>query len=256
MENENKKRGRPKKQKNMNSPLARRLHELSGTMTHQEIADGVGISRQTIGQFLLGNTHPDTETLCKLADFFKVSTDYLLGRTDVKSADTTLQDICKYTGLDEKSINILLAYKEIQEYTKNKDVPSKYSLVDTLNFILAEFGEDSDLIFSLTNALNYNNSGFNSDDDEDVRDEFNRIFPNASKWLEGKGEIYGRDENFTLLKSRLERQFGFMAASILCLYNPTELEKKFEKKPFRDGGNIFQLLKSEKEYHSHQNSKD
>ena len=75
MENENKKRGRPKKQKNMNSPLARRLRELSGTMTHQEIADGVGISRQTIGQFLLGNTQPDTETLCKLADFFKVSTD-------------------------------------------------------------------------------------------------------------------------------------------------------------------------------------
>ncbi|MBS4924795.1 MAG: helix-turn-helix transcriptional regulator [Ruminococcus bicirculans] len=135
MENENKKRGRPKKQKNMNSPLARRLRELSGTMTHQEIADGVGISRQTIGQFLLGNTQPDTETLCKLADFFKVSTDYLLGRTDVKSADTTLQDICKYTGLSEKAITLLSLSKDSEFY----------NILPIINFLI-ESSENSILL--------------------------------------------------------------------------------------------------------------
>lgn len=135
MENENKKRGRPKKQKNMNSPLARRLHELGGTMTHQEIADGVGISRQTIGQFLLGNTHPDTETLCKLADFFKVSTDYLLGRTDVKSADTTLQDICKYTGLSEKATTLLSLSKDSEFY----------NILPIINFLI-ETSENSILL--------------------------------------------------------------------------------------------------------------
>lgn len=242
---------------NKTNIFQKRFKELVGdTATQEEIAGKVNTSRQNVGNWLNGKSKPDIYALAEISKGYGVSTDWLLGLTDIKTNNVTLQDTCKYTGLSENSINILLAYKEIQEYTKNKDVPSKYSLVDTLNFILSEFGEDSDLIFSLTNALNYNNSGFNSDDDEDVRDEFNRIFPNASKWLEGKGEIYGRDENFTLLKSRLERQFGFMAASILCLYNPTELEKKFEKKPFRDGGNIFQLLKSEKEYHSHQNSKD
>ena len=144
MENENKKRGRPKKQKNMNSPLARRLRELSGAMTHQEIADGVGISRQTIGQFLLGNTQPDTETLCKLADFFKVSTDYLLGRTDVKSADTTLQDICKYTGLSEKAITLLSLSKDSEFYNILPII--NFLIESSENSILLRMGEALSLI--------------------------------------------------------------------------------------------------------------
>ena len=104
MENVNKKRGRPSKIKDMDTPFATRLRELGDNMTHQEIADGVGVSRQTIGQFMLGNTRPDIDTLGKLADFFNVSTDYLLCRTDIKSTDTTIQDICEYIGCNEMVI--------------------------------------------------------------------------------------------------------------------------------------------------------
>ncbi|MGN0623633.1 MAG: helix-turn-helix domain-containing protein [Oscillospiraceae bacterium] len=103
----NKKRGRPKKEKNINSPFAVRLRVLGAGMTHQEIADGVGIARQTIGQFFLGKTQPDIETLYKLAEFFNVSIDYLLCRTDIKSTSPETQDINKYTGLTEEAIEKL-----------------------------------------------------------------------------------------------------------------------------------------------------
>lgn len=107
MLNANKKRGRPSKIKDEFTPFATRLRSLGENMTHQEIADGVGVSRQTIGQFTLGNTRPDIDTLGKLADFFGVSTDYLLCRTDIKSTDTTVQDICEYTELSEFTVDAL-----------------------------------------------------------------------------------------------------------------------------------------------------
>lgn len=42
----------------------------------------IGISRSTIGMYETGAREPDFETLEKIADFFNVDIDYLLGRTD------------------------------------------------------------------------------------------------------------------------------------------------------------------------------
>lgn len=51
--------------------------------THQDMANMLGISRQAYSFYESGKRQPDFETLQKLADFFDVSVDYLLGRTDV-----------------------------------------------------------------------------------------------------------------------------------------------------------------------------
>lgn len=61
-----------------------RLVELrkSKKLTQQELADKLNISRATYAQYEIGRRKPDYETLEKLADFYKVSIDYLLGRTD------------------------------------------------------------------------------------------------------------------------------------------------------------------------------
>lgn len=101
------KRGRPKKEKNYNSPFAARLRELIGEKTQQEIAEKLNITRQSIGQWINGNTTPDIATLCKLADYFNVSADYLLCHTDVKSPNTDLQAVCAYTGLSENAIKTM-----------------------------------------------------------------------------------------------------------------------------------------------------
>lgn len=51
----------------------------------KELAEILGVSRPTISQYEAGTRRPDNETLEKLADYFKVSIDYLLGRTDERS---------------------------------------------------------------------------------------------------------------------------------------------------------------------------
>ncbi|MFD2210980.1 helix-turn-helix domain-containing protein [Virgibacillus halophilus] len=57
-------------------------------LTQQAMADFLGISRQGYGKYEDGKSEPDHDTLIKLSSFFKVTTDYLLGNTDVPSTKT------------------------------------------------------------------------------------------------------------------------------------------------------------------------
>lgn len=48
-----------------------------------DVANKIGIARATYGAYEQGTRQPDFETLEKIADFFEVSIDYLLGRSDI-----------------------------------------------------------------------------------------------------------------------------------------------------------------------------
>lgn len=52
--------------------------------TQKQIADYLHICQNTYSQYELGILHYPVEVIVKLADFYGVSTDYLLGRTNVK----------------------------------------------------------------------------------------------------------------------------------------------------------------------------
>lgn len=51
-------------------------------LTQEGLAERVGISRASLSHYEKDRREPDYETLRKLADFFEVTTDYLLGRSD------------------------------------------------------------------------------------------------------------------------------------------------------------------------------
>jgi transcriptional regulator with XRE-family HTH domain len=53
-------------------------------LTQKQLGSAFNISHATINRYEKGQRQPDTEILDKLADFFDVSTDYLLGRTDTQ----------------------------------------------------------------------------------------------------------------------------------------------------------------------------
>lgn len=55
---------------------------LQRKLTHQDMADLLGITRQGYSKYENGQSQPDIDTINKLAEFFNVTTDYLLGRTD------------------------------------------------------------------------------------------------------------------------------------------------------------------------------
>lgn len=51
-------------------------------LTQAELANLLNLGQSTIAMYEKNQRQPDPETLERLADFFRVSVDYLLGRTD------------------------------------------------------------------------------------------------------------------------------------------------------------------------------
>jgi len=65
-------------------PLAKRLKKLreAKKISQRKLASIIKMSYSAVGMYETGKREPDYETLNKIADFFGVTTDYLLGRTD------------------------------------------------------------------------------------------------------------------------------------------------------------------------------
>lgn len=69
----------------------RRLRQ-EKNISQSALANYLGVTQQTVSAYESGDREPDLETLNKMADFFDVSVDYLLGRTDIRnSADKIAQ---------------------------------------------------------------------------------------------------------------------------------------------------------------------
>ena len=60
-----------------------------------DVAEATGIDQRTLSNYETGKTNPDSFALIRLADFFNVSIDYLLGRTNLRkdTADDVLQEL-------------------------------------------------------------------------------------------------------------------------------------------------------------------
>ena len=107
------------------------------------IAEEMGITRQSLAQYRDGNNIPDALTLAKIADYFNVSADYLLGRTDVKSMNLDVKAISDKTGLSESSAETLLQEKSLLE-------------TETLNsFLEADIYSFLDVCFDLIPIIEY-----------------------------------------------------------------------------------------------------
>lgn len=52
--------------------------------TQKEIAEYLNVKQNTYSQYEIGRLNYPIDAIMKLADFYDVSVDYLLGRTDVK----------------------------------------------------------------------------------------------------------------------------------------------------------------------------
>lgn len=70
------------------------------------------MTRQAIGKWIVGESVPDVLTLIKIAEYFEVSTDYLLGLSDADTNDVELSAVCNYTGLSKESVLFLHKLKE------------------------------------------------------------------------------------------------------------------------------------------------
>ncbi len=73
-----------------------------------DVANATGIDQKTLSNYETGKTNPDSYSIIKLADFFDVSADYLLGRSEINIKSN--KDIIKLLEKIESEI------KEIKKF--------------------------------------------------------------------------------------------------------------------------------------------
>lgn len=111
------------------------FRKLVGEVTQQEAAEKIGVTRQNVGRWLAGMNTPDIEALEKIADAYDVTTDYLLGRTKVKTTDPNLREFCDYTGLSLKSVEFLHEQTETRTDLHVKAFNTLFESEESDNFV-------------------------------------------------------------------------------------------------------------------------
>ena len=120
---------RNKKDDPFNAPFPsalRKLFEERKEITHEHLAECLNVRRQTIGRYCDGSSSPSFESLCKIGDFFGVSTEYLLGRSEKRTPNFDVLSVCGVTGLSEEACQALIGYSESEKQVLNALFTSPY----------------------------------------------------------------------------------------------------------------------------------
>lgn len=127
-------------------------------LSQKDIAEYLGITRQAVASYELAKREPDYEVLKKLADYFSVSIDYLLGRANCRDVNAITVG---------KNIDLIkgdLTYKELSEDISAKlgalifsDMLELYAKGERMPFvgtvkILAKYAQVRDSFFYTYNT--------------------------------------------------------------------------------------------------------
>jgi len=113
----------------------------SRDLLQKDVANYLGITTSAYGFYEQGKRQPDPETISKLANFFNVTTDYLLGRTEIPNANViNVTDQIPKEILKELDIDV--AYREVLINAKEAKISPEElaAFVDALSKIKKQGG--------------------------------------------------------------------------------------------------------------------
>lgn len=84
----------------------------------RDAADKLNVTKSTLGNYEKGETSIKHDFLERASEFYNVSVDYLLGRTDIKNYDKLIEKIEKYA--DKEDIEFL------EKVKSNEEIKIKY----------------------------------------------------------------------------------------------------------------------------------
>ena len=226
--------------------MGKRIKELRGTVPQDQCAKELGISRGALSFYENGERKPDAEILYRMSEYFKVSVDYLLGLSDITSADTDVQTACKVTGLNEEAIEALIdeieRWKEfvINDFEMQKYMEIRNSIISTKKLSGIVF-ECFDLYINSTKCLDFFNfpaedlitvaEKMNVSDHALIHYFFKQLLPNIEKYP--KNEEYDPDrecnlDRYNILKETEKISDMFDRRTEYLEYNEEELLEFFK----------------------------
>lgn len=120
--------------------------------TATAVAKETGVAQSALSGYINNGRAPDCAAIIALANHFSVSTDYLLGLSNVKTPSTNIQAVISYTGLSEDNVATLNTHKVTSEfdppliYNEERDIKGDELFLDCANDLL-------DAIYENRNSL-------------------------------------------------------------------------------------------------------
>lgn len=117
--------------------LGRRLTKLREEkgLTQKKLAKLLNMSNGTISNYENNVHSPDPNTLCRLADFYGVTTDYLLGRTNYRYPPDILKEYITTDYTVQNIVNTLLVL----------DPLSRSAVIKYVNYLKQELDADREV---------------------------------------------------------------------------------------------------------------
>ena len=131
-------------EKNVFSERLTQLREDRG-LKRQEVADALEISRASLEYYEKGQRKPDIEVAARIAKYYGVSTDYLVGVSAAQvtaSENETLKTVCDYLGISEASAE-QVSYLTSIGYNTNMDAILSSEIIEILTTSLDDYDKKS-----------------------------------------------------------------------------------------------------------------
>ncbi len=91
----------------------KKLRQESG-VSQQGLADVILVSQQSVNKYENKDVEPDMATLVKIAEYFDVSLDYLVGRTGIRE----MADKEKLSDLSSDEVKLVKEYRKLTDKQK------------------------------------------------------------------------------------------------------------------------------------------
>ena len=101
-------------------------------LPRQAIADEMGCDVSTVTKHYNGTRNLTIDFIVMYARYFNVSSDYLLGLSEVRTVSPDTAMICRVTGLDDKAVRTLSEINEPTSFESPKEI------IKTLNYLIGE----------------------------------------------------------------------------------------------------------------------
>ena len=130
-----------------------RLKELrkERKISQQKLADHLDVARSTVAMWEVGPNQPDSEMLLRIADYFDVTIDYLLGRSDDSEALSGFYPVKKkkFPVLGKVACGEPIFADEDREtwITSSDDIDADFCLVAQGDSMTGAHIEDGDIVF-------------------------------------------------------------------------------------------------------------
>lgn len=181
--------------------------------TQVAFAARLDIARPTVAQYENGSRIPDAEMITKICSICRISSDWLLGISDIKIPDATIQEVCEYTGLSQAAVELL--HKETIDYVGFSPITDFLNKLMSERFFIEElsmsFRQWYDYLLELETINEFDLS------DEQVRDIIEqraKAMLNVQKAYNGFGKVLDGTRLLHYLEDEIELGLSTFLANI------------------------------------------